>query len=85
MWLVSRHHGSGFLCDPVELPVFQQRKGRVSKDGEFGEAYCTTDPSFTGRALGSHCHTQATPQDPLKQASVSAWWLVVRTGGSALL
>lgn len=25
------HHDTGFLCDQVELPVFQQRKGRLSK------------------------------------------------------
>lgn len=57
----SSHHYAGFLCDPVELPLFQQRKGRLSKNKE---AYCTADPSFADGALGSQCHSQATPQDP---------------------
>lgn len=85
MWLVSRHHGSGILCDPVELPVFQQRKGRLSKHREFGEAYCIADPSSRGWALGSHCHSQAIPQDPLELAYILARWLVVRIGCSVLL
>lgn len=31
IWLVSRRHDTDFLCNPVELPVCQQRKAWFSK------------------------------------------------------
>lgn len=76
-WLVLRQHETGFLCDLVELPVFQQRKGRLSKVRQFGEAYCTAAPSNTGWALGSHCHSQETPPDPHNEPTFQpggCWW-----------
>lgn len=72
--LVSRRCDAGFLCEPVELPVFQHRKGRLSKHREFEEAYCTADPSFTGWALSSQRHSPATPHDPLKLGCMSGCW-----------
>lgn len=76
LWLVYRHHVTGFLSDPVELPVFQQKEGPTQQRqcDRVWEAYSTADPSSTGWAL--HCHSQATPQESTK----TSWHLGLAGG-----
>lgn len=80
IWLVSRHHDTGFLCDPVELPVFQQKDGPTQQR----KGVC-------GGLLYSRCQlhslspglTLSQPDNPTRsseRAYILTCWLVVGTG-----
>ena len=82
MWLASNHRDAGFPGDPVELPVFQQRKSRLSKHRAFGEAYCSADPSSTWLSPGL---TLSQPGKPHKSLKCSLHFGLVVGGENQIL
>lgn len=82
--LVSRHHDTGFLCDPVELPVFQQKEGPTQQGG-FRRLTLQQIPAPQAEPC-AYCHSQSTPQESTKTClHLGPGWLVVRIGCSVLL
>lgn len=73
--LVSRHHDTGFLCDPVELPVFQQKEGPTQQGG-FRRLTLQQIPAPQAEPC-AYCHSQSTPQESTKTClhlGLAGWW-----------
>lgn len=79
LWPVSNQPNTGFLCDPLELPVFQQ-KGRAdsANTGSFRRLTVQHIPARQAKPWADIVTARLPQKNPLKLAYILAWLVLER-------
>lgn len=79
LWPVSNQPNTGFLCDPLELPVFQQ-KGRADSANTVSFRRLTVQhiPARQAKPWADIVTARLPHKNPLKLAYILAWLVVER-------